>query len=464
MSSSSVSTSYLPPEFNDPFKTQVDYAKIQADLEQRMLDLWEKTYQENSGLTSDIVGKYLANTARAQNMSLNDLSRYENLFQPQENNLVQEANSYASVPRQQFEMGRAEATTANAANAARMNTLNELRSYGVNPSAGEFAALTSAANTQAAAAQAAAGTQAAQQTAATGRQLRGQAIQIGQAYPSQVLGEINAAESGLSGAMNSKLANTQTGANILGTPQTYGGLAMGLRYPPLGHSSSSMSTKDGNKGSNSSGRGDTSAGEGGGFAGDPAESSSAADPNWAGTGPLGSGGAPGGGGYPGGQPMSEVLSASQGSGGGLDVGGIEGGAGGGMTNPFPSDNSFTDQSDFGQGSDTSDFAGGGEVGLRLGGGPTTGGDVPYSASPSRGGQTDDIPARLNAGEFVMPRDATAYYGHKHLTSMIQKARAAMGQPQQPIGAKMKPSLGGRPAFVSRGYSTLRPGLDLGGQI
>ena len=69
---------------------------------------------------------------------------------------------------------------------------------------------------------------------------------------------------------------------------------------------------------------------------------------------------------------------------------------------------------------------------------TTGGFVSRHLSPSGGATTDDIPARLNADEFVMPKDVTRYYGHKQFQDMIVKARKAMGDPNQsPAAPTMK---------------------------
>ena len=86
------------------------------------------------------------------------------------------------------------------------------------------------------------------------------------------------------------------------------------------------------------------------------------------------------------------------------------------------------------------------------GGPTTGGFVSKHDSPSNGRQTDDIPARLNAEEFVMPRDTTKYYGHKFFLDLITKARLATGgNPSAPVGAQQKPVAGidmNHPRFVS----------------
>ena len=72
---------------------------------------------------------------------------------------------------------------------------------------------------------------------------------------------------------------------------------------------------------------------------------------------------------------------------------------------------------------------------------TTGGFVSRHLSPSGGGQTDDIPARLNADEFVIPKDVTKWYGHKTFQDMIKKARTGMGNPHSaPAKPEMKPAL------------------------
>ncbi|WP_130214370.1 hypothetical protein [Bradyrhizobium genosp. SA-3] len=79
-----------------------------------------------------------------------------------------------------------------------------------------------------------------------------------------------------------------------------------------------------------------------------------------------------------------------------------------------------------------------------------GGAIPMDASPSQGAVTDDVPAqvnggpeiRVNAGEFVMPRDVTSWLGEKQLQTMIQKAR------QEKQGAQAKPAIG--PAPQQRG--------------
>lgn len=73
-----------------------------------------------------------------------------------------------------------------------------------------------------------------------------------------------------------------------------------------------------------------------------------------------------------------------------------------------------------------------------------GGPIPASASPSNGAVTDDVPgvidgkgqAQLNSGEFVLPKDVTAWLGEQQLQKMIMKARKDMAggdetRPAQP---------------------------------
>jgi hypothetical protein len=110
--------------------------------------------------------------------------------------------------------------------------------------------------------------------------------------------------------------------------------------------------------------------------------------------------------------------------------------------------------DYGGGYESYDYARGGQVRqppARGGVMPTTGGAVPRSASPSKGRQTDDISARLNAGEYVIPRDVVKHQGTKFFTDLIAKSRKLR---TGMTGAAPKPTMksalpAGRPTFQSR---------------
>jgi hypothetical protein len=71
--------------------------------------------------------------------------------------------------------------------------------------------------------------------------------------------------------------------------------------------------------------------------------------------------------------------------------------------------------------------------------PEMGVPIPPEMSPSGGAIEDDIPAelpdggpaRLNAGEFIMPKRTVAWYGEKGMQAFIDKADKEMGLPKQP---------------------------------
>jgi len=68
------------------------------------------------------------------------------------------------------------------------------------------------------------------------------------------------------------------------------------------------------------------------------------------------------------------------------------------------------------------------------GGPQDGGAVPDHMSPSDGAVVDDIPARLNAGEFVIPEDAVSWFGEKHFYGLLEKAQNDRQEAKQRTGA------------------------------
>ena len=89
--------------------------------------------------------------------------------------------------------------------------------------------------------------------------------------------------------------------------------------------------------------------------------------------------------------------------------------------------------------------------MRMPVGGTPGGPVPVHASPSMGAATDDVDAKLTAGEFVMPKDVSMWKGHEHFVKSIDKARQEMAQfkGRGDIGGEPAHGIPQRPTFVSR---------------
>lgn len=79
-----------------------------------------------------------------------------------------------------------------------------------------------------------------------------------------------------------------------------------------------------------------------------------------------------------------------------------------------------------------------------------GGAIPPEASPSRGQAVDDVPARVNVGEFIVPKDVVSWKGEEFFQKLIQGSRKAK------VEAPAKPDVGPAPAMPERPTVVSRP--------
>lgn len=146
--------------------------------------------REQDGLNRQLLDRVLTGQEQIQQDTLanaqRDRQRYEQVYQPLENNLVNEFNSYDSPERRGQERGRAITDVNTQFDAARRNALQRLESYGVDPSQTRNAALDLGTRVQQAAAAAGAANASDRATEQTGRALRAEAINIGRGLPSNV--------------------------------------------------------------------------------------------------------------------------------------------------------------------------------------------------------------------------------------------------------------------------------------
>lgn len=437
-SQSTSQSSSTPVSVNSPQSDfELQLAQLLGNIGQGQYDWATNQFNTMNGVTDANINNYINNANAALSQSSDLWNQYANTFAPIMSQYGQEAQSWASPQMQNFNAGQAESTATQAADQAANNAKEHLMSFGVNPSSGMYGELEDAQQAARAASAASAGTQASLATKNTGQQMLLNAAQLGQQLPGQSVNAMNAAYQGIAGAENSILGNENTGVNLMDSANPYFNTAMSMKLPPVGNQSSSKSQSTGTQNSQSGSAGVNDGSNGGGGGGGPQYPLSASAPS----GPNDPG-ANSGVSYQTGAPPS-ITQVDSGSGQNFTGNGSDGGG--------ISDQSFTPDYNTTSTSDTSydpsaAFGGGYADGGVI---PTTGGHVPASASPSHGAQTDDIPARLNADEFVIPRDVVHWKGKEFFEKLIQQSRKARGAPQQPIGAQMKPPLQGRPTFRSR---------------
>lgn len=177
-----------PPDLGPMAEGSMESARIAQETAMEQL-AWAR---EQDSLNRDLLDRVLTSQEQIQSETADnartDRERYEQIYQPLEDNLVQEFQNYDTPERRQEERGRAIADVNSSFDAQRRNALQRLESYGVDPSQTRNAALDIGMRTQQAAAAAGAASAADRATEQTGRALRAEALNIGKGYPSNVAG------------------------------------------------------------------------------------------------------------------------------------------------------------------------------------------------------------------------------------------------------------------------------------
>jgi hypothetical protein len=409
--SNSTSFSSSFPETTPASQWDLALSQIAEQLGQQTYNWAQGVYGKTSAMTDQLINDFQTQANSNMGNANALMGQYNNLAPGQIGALVQDANTYASTPRIQEAMGAAESATGQAMDQGRINAEQNLQSYGIDPSSGRYAELEQAQRAASSAAQAGAGQEAELATEQTGRNLRAQAIGALQQIPGQAVNFVNSAIGATQGASSANIGTAQAGAQLMDTASPYMADAANLKYPP--NASMSTSSQQSSSGSGSGG------GSGGGGSG-------------------GGGGSDDGSGGGGNSGSENDYAANADSGNYMP--------GGNGADSFASDDGTVNMG----ASDDSGGIGASDSGFAAGGGvlpsPTTGGHVPIQASPSMGQNTDDVNARLNAGEFVVPRDVAAWKGQEFFQKLIDESRRKrLGAPAK---GKPKPALGGPPRFQS----------------
>ncbi len=213
-----------PPDYSEIAKASEESAKYSFALGMEQLEWAKEQYASDRSVIDLVVASAMNRQEQNDEAALADRKRYERIYQPLEDRMVQDANEYSSPQRQEYEAGRASAEVAQQFDAQRRAAAQNLEAYGVDPSSTRFAALDMGSRIQQAAAQAGAANQARTQTDAMGRALRSEAINVGRGYPGQVAGTYATALQSGNSAANAALAGTASGANTMGTATQWQGM------------------------------------------------------------------------------------------------------------------------------------------------------------------------------------------------------------------------------------------------
>jgi hypothetical protein len=206
-----------PPDYSQLAAVSKESAELSYKLGKEQLDWAKEQYGKDSAITGKVVDQFLSDMADTSANAKKDRARYEQIFQPLEQDLAKDAATYASPEKKDLEVGRAQANVGQQFASARTQAEAQLEGYGINPSATRFGALDIGMRANEAAAKAAAGNQASENVDNTARALRSEAINVGKGYPGSIAQSYASSQGQGNSAGGQALATTASGASTMGT-------------------------------------------------------------------------------------------------------------------------------------------------------------------------------------------------------------------------------------------------------
>jgi hypothetical protein len=213
-----------PPDYSGIIAAQTQAANSSLELQREQMAWARQQYAKTEETSDKIIESALARQNVLDEQAAEDRARYKETFQPLEDQLVAEAQDYATPARIQQRSGAAMAEVSNQYKVARAAAQDRLESFGIDPSQTRAGALDLGTRISEAAARAGAGNMSREQTEATARALRSEALAVGRGYPG-----MSAQGYQLAGGQGALAGGTQTagvasGSSSMGTPQQWGAL------------------------------------------------------------------------------------------------------------------------------------------------------------------------------------------------------------------------------------------------
>lgn len=212
------------PDYSQIAAAQQKSAEYSLQLGREQLAWAREQYSMDRDLTDIVVADHMRRQDALDEQGAADRKRYEEVYQPLEDELVKDSKDYNSAARREMEAGQAQSDVTAQFELARTAAQDRLESFGIDPSQTRSAALDTSSRIAEATARAGAGNMARERVEGIGRALRSEAINVGRGYPGQVAQSYGLAMQSGNAAVNNQLATTQSGSQSMGNPTQWQGL------------------------------------------------------------------------------------------------------------------------------------------------------------------------------------------------------------------------------------------------
>lgn len=214
-----------PPDYSMVSTASADAAKLQSQTSDEQLAWAKDQYAQMAPIAQQYMGTMILNQNEQTRNAINDRTRYEQTFQPAEDQIVNAAKTWNSADRSDQQAGAAMADVAKQFDQQRKQATAQLESFGVDPSQTRYGALDLGTRISQAATQAAAGTNSRLDTEKAALALAGEAANIGRGYTGQIAQGFAGATSSGGAAVNTGLQTSSTFGNLKGTAAQWSGLS-----------------------------------------------------------------------------------------------------------------------------------------------------------------------------------------------------------------------------------------------
>ncbi len=196
-------------------------ADQQFQLGEQQLQWGQTQFNDIWPYAQQFLQSQVQNAQDEANFAQQQQQNYTSTYLPIEQQFAKTAQSYNSPAQAEVNASAAETDVANQFNQNRNAAMQQLESYGIDPSQTRFGALDLASQVSQAAATAASGTQSRLNTQATGLALQGEAINIGRGYPNAIAQAYSTATGAGAGGLGGANSTYGTGAGAMGNPTQY---------------------------------------------------------------------------------------------------------------------------------------------------------------------------------------------------------------------------------------------------
>lgn len=209
-----------PPDMSGVAAASEKSAKYAYDIAKKQLAWSKEMWADQKEAVDKVMDLQLGQMEEQWDISQQDRARYEEFYQPLEEEYLDKASQWNSAERQASESAKAQTEVASNFEAQRQNHLQRLEGYGVDPSTTRNAALDVGVRVEQAKAQAQASNAGRTQIEREGLGMLGESINVGRGLPAQGLNY--AAQSIAAGNSGAGQAGAwQAAGNAMGNPNQW---------------------------------------------------------------------------------------------------------------------------------------------------------------------------------------------------------------------------------------------------